>query len=512
MKKWLIFLVFAALLCMCSAVLAESVHVHSYDWDVYQYDLTHHWHVCVECGEKLYYGPHTVRCTSQNRGTCEVCGAAMGEGNISVTHAETAMYYDQEYHWKSCIACGEVFSRGRHEGACSAPGRCLVCGAQQSQGADVPEVPHAFNAGQYDYDYTSHWNQCSVCGEKVNREKHIASCAAPNICQTCGARASEGAVLDVTQHVWKQQFDAKYHWQECSKCGQIAERETHYASCASSDPGTCSVCGASSAAGADISGVTHMYSSVWYHDGDEHWHVCTRCGKKTQVGLHYALCVAPGVCAVCGADYGGQPRHETPSRYEQNGASGHRYVCSACGQTVAEPHVISSGVCIVCGYVRPAATASPTPAPTKAPVTQPTARPTSKPTAAPTARPTSAPTASAASRPAAALAAPPTGEPSPAPDLPAPLYVIEDFAFDGEFVTGVVRHVEGTAELEKLFLRMDVTFKVGGDVTLVFPAEKDIPFRFGVWGEVEILVIAVTQAMDCMQSDEPCEVFGSLSF
>ena len=96
----------------------------------------------------------------------------------------------------------------------------------------------------------------------------------------------------------------------------------------------------------------HSYSDEWATDGTQHWHECTVCGDKTDVGAHSggtATCCDKAVCDVCGKEYGEldadnhaggtEIRDAVAATEETEGYTGDKY-CLGCGVLLEEGTVI----------------------------------------------------------------------------------------------------------------------------------------------------------------------------
>ena len=498
MKKLIaaIGLAFILLIC-CAAALSEQPHVHSYDWNYYEYDGTYHWRVCLECGEKLYYTAHYVHCTNQNKRICEDCGAVLTEDAPTTLHGEFELRHDIQYHWMECAACGEIRNIAAHTGTCSQPGICTVCGATEAEGAEVISASHIY---VQQHDELGHWSVCKVCGTETEKEDHFASCANPDECLQCGALKSEGADIPQPDHDWQLQMDAKYHWDECSVCGLITAREQHYALCTMEIPHLCAVCGAAEEDGAAVAPPAHYYSDPMDFNEDSHWYVCVMCGEKI---------------------------NESPHVFEEN-------ECIFCGflKTV-EPTATPAPETSDEPTVTPAPETSDEPTATPAPETsdEPTATPTpeasDEPTATPapdiTPKPTATPTPDITPKPTATptpdITPKPTATPAPTPDPNAnltqqlPLYTVEDIFFDGSYISGRAVHEEGTPEAEQLFVRLELILPDGSDLVIVIPVTgEEGAFEAAFAGNVKISRLVLTDTIHCVRPDDVWNQLGMYAF
>ncbi len=460
LKKTAALMIAVILLCGYTMAYSDQTvypHIHSYDWDVYEYDGTYHWRVCLTCGEKLYYTVHFVHCTSDNKKVCEACGARLRDDDAAVIHDHFEQYHDSQYHWQQCEACGYIKEKEAHAGECGRPGVCVVCGASRAGGARVESPDHSYTQS---FDQTGHWLTCTFCGAETEKESHWAACANPDKCAQCGALKSDGAVLSEPEHNWVTLMDAGFHWDECSVCGAITGREAHYALCTSENPGVCAVCGASAEDGAGIPPVTHYYSDPMAWDEDAHWYVCVLCGEKIKQGAHV---YEDGKCIFCGYI---QPFAPTPEPTE-------------------EPTAVPT----------PAPTLTPTPAPTEKPTEKPTAKPTRKPTARPTAAPTLVP------------AVPPATETQPR-------YGFADCAFDGTYISGRIIHVEKTPEAKQVFIRIEVLLQDGSILVIVVPVSGgDGAFEAAILADSAIIVsLKISDSIRCIRPEDEWNQLGALVF
>ena len=140
--------------------------------------------------------------------------------------------------------------------------------------------------------------------------------------------------------------DDQTHTQYCvnSSCSQggVMDTQEHFASCV--DPSVCGVCGYP----CDGAAMGHVYHGAEYlYDETGHWQACVLCGDEyeSQRGEHLALC-GTNVCVECGMT-GDMPT----SHYWANGYSisdtQHYKECLGCGEvTYSADHVYSSKVIV----------------------------------------------------------------------------------------------------------------------------------------------------------------------
>lgn len=108
----------------------------------------------------------------------------------------------------------------------------------------------------------------------------------------------------------------------------------------------------------------HKFSAAWSKNFQEHWHACTLCGEKKDVGKHYPGPAATEeeaqICLTCG--YVMTPRLNHTHEFQEElsfDETGHWYACEGCEeQGDYESHVYDGPCdpdCNVCGYVTEAA-------------------------------------------------------------------------------------------------------------------------------------------------------------
>ena len=120
----------------------------------------------------------------------------------------------------------------------------------------------------------------------------------------------------------------------------------------SCDPG-CNVCGAERS-------VSHKFSGIWSKNSTQHWHACSVCGEKSDIGAHYPGPVATEeraqYCLTCGLMMMPQKAHTHvySSTYTSDEAE-HWYGCTGCDERdCPAPHSYDNPCdpdCNVCGRV-----------------------------------------------------------------------------------------------------------------------------------------------------------------
>lgn len=286
---------------------------------------------CVEAGTKTF--------------SCGVCGASKTESVPPAGHTYGSWQRrDDSSHSRSCTVCGgeETGTHRWDDGQVTTPATCLAQGEKTYLCADcgdakketLPVSDHAY--AQWYVDEKNHSRTCGVCG-KAESGPHNWSAGMVEIPATC---AEEGALVYV-----------------CSECGGalielIPKLTTHtYDNACDSD---CNVCG-------ETRDAKHKFSAAWSKNSMEHWHVCTLCGERAEVGSHYPGPAATEekaqLCLTCG--YTMTPRlnhtHHFSDRLSRD-ETGHWYACDGCEeQKDFEEHLFDSPCdpdCRLCGYER----------------------------------------------------------------------------------------------------------------------------------------------------------------
>ena len=158
-------------------------HVHQWatEWTS---DGTHHWHECTAEGctltagtansEKGGYAEHNwtaANCTTAK--TCSICGKTEGSA-LGHDHNGPWVTTDENEHWKVCAreGCNEQLDKAVHNpsawvnvGDGYHHQTCTVCERELEHEACTFGQPLKYNA-------TSHWEECTKCGNKQNEAAH----------------------------------------------------------------------------------------------------------------------------------------------------------------------------------------------------------------------------------------------------------------------------------------------------------------------------------------------------
>ena len=158
-------------------------HVHQWatEWTS---DGSHHWHECTAEGctltagtansEKDGYEEHNwtaANCTTAK--TCSICGKTEGSA-LGHDHNGPWVTTDENEHWKVCAreGCNEQLDKAVHTtsawvnvGDGYHHQTCTVCERELEHVACTFGQPLKYNA-------TSHWEECTKCGNKQNEAAH----------------------------------------------------------------------------------------------------------------------------------------------------------------------------------------------------------------------------------------------------------------------------------------------------------------------------------------------------
>lgn len=305
----------------------ESVHEHSWGEGSVTTEAS-----CTAPGVKTY--------------TCS-CGETKTENLDAAGHAFGSWAQAGEGHERVCGTCGEketgahsMSSQVTTEPTCKDKGvktnSCSACGFSYTEEIAVSST-HSY--GEWDGDEGSHIRTCGVCGATDSGAHSWSSenVTVPATCKEEGVSAilctvCGGALYEVlpklTTHTYDDVCDA-----DCNVCG--AKRDT-----------------------------AHKFSAVWTKNYKEHWHACTRCGEKSDIGDHYPGPAATEekdqICLTCG--YVMTPKKGHVHKYSEDWSSdetGHWYPCEGCEDqkdfAYHEYDDLCDPDCNICGFESPTA-------------------------------------------------------------------------------------------------------------------------------------------------------------
>ena len=359
-------------------------------------DSTKHWQECSKCGitkdgstenhqvttwEDNGDGAHSGLCTVCNYkvtelhsygddNKCTDCGATKPEGECEHNWTEDK---DEINHWEKCTKCNDIRNKEEHKittwtdnGDGTHSGTCTVCSYKVTKEHSYGDDDKCTDCGtakpeetcEHDWkqknDTQYHWEECTKCKDTRNKEEHKITTWADNRdgthsgnctvcsykitkehnygdddkCTDCGITKPE----ETCEHDWKQKNDTQYHWEECTKCKDIRNKEEHTVTTWADNrdgthSGACTVCEYKITESHDYNdddkcsdcGTTKPEETCehdWKEKGDNkyHWEECTKCGKIKNKEEH------------------------TITKWEDNGDGTHKGTCKKCNQTISRNH------------------------------------------------------------------------------------------------------------------------------------------------------------------------------
>ncbi len=174
-------------------------------------DETYHWEKCSKCSETRNKETHTVTTWSDkgngtHSGTCECGQTISGEHEYGTDNKCTKcgsekatttcehdwkMEKDETYHWEKCSKCSEIRNK----------------------------ETHTMSAAQ-DAGNGNHVKTCTKCNYKKTSEHEYGT---DGKCKECGTEKT----VEACTHDWQYKSDETYHWEKCSKCSEIRNKEKH---------------------------------------------------------------------------------------------------------------------------------------------------------------------------------------------------------------------------------------------------------------------------------------------
>ncbi len=235
------------------------------------------------------------------------------ESETHVHSWKTTWSSDGTNHWHDCEGCDEKKDVAAHVFNDAHDNVCDICGYEREIAEDhTPSVdwssdeefhwhscmhegcdivydrnPHQIQS-VWSYDETGHWHECSTCGYLKGFEVHIYDDEFDATCNTCGFERTPAHA-----HNWASEWssDENNHWHACSGCDEKNDLGTHVFD--DDHDTTCNTCGYVRDIG------DHTPKSAWSHDKLHHWHACNHpnCESKFDYGEHN--CRKTGTCVVC---------------------------------------------------------------------------------------------------------------------------------------------------------------------------------------------------------------------
>lgn len=235
---------------LCGEEIEKTSHTFSI---VFSDDETYHWHECTVCGAKTGVEEHVPGpdATEWNPQVCTICGRILKTANRHFHDISQRWTANGMGHWHACSGCNELFNYGKHVYDNDCDATCNVCGyVRKTITHDYAEV--------WSSDGTSHWHECTNCGERIDVAAHVAGPAATEtssqVCTVCGYVITPAlGHTHKFDSAWKT--DAASHWHECiAGDGAVTGKEAHTfgewtvtknatSSASGEKEHTCSVCG-----------------------------------------------------------------------------------------------------------------------------------------------------------------------------------------------------------------------------------------------------------------------------
>ena len=272
-----------------------------------------------EHGTKLGHTGGTATCIS--KAVCTRCSQEYGD---TLTHVYTnedaietylksgATCTSKAIYYKNCATCDkagtETFEYGENKAhsyiekvedkylksaaSCTAKAvyfkSCQDCGIEGTGTFEIGDTPTHQYKTSLSYNSSSHWYECSKCGDKKDSESH----SSPLSCSVCGYRKAPTPTPTPSHtHSYNSSWtsDANKHWHACSGCSSVKDKNEHtYENACDTD---CSVCGY-------VRTVNHNYSTEWSKDEKVHWYECSVCGDKKNEASH-TIDATNQTCSIC---------------------------------------------------------------------------------------------------------------------------------------------------------------------------------------------------------------------
>lgn len=360
-------------------------------------DATHCWEVCEYCGEEIYKTEHDFPCNRPE--TCSLCGAPNTTGEV--THWFVNQEYDETHCWHTCGNCGVANERTPHWAPCTkGTAMCEGCGqpcemthqwehTSQVMGNCVEGTKNTFVCAdcgeektetepstgecwfELAYDADKHWFYCTGCGLVKEEQPHYESCDSetPNTCYLCEQPCEPNHPnRTYTTLVFPSCIAEGTSQVTCNYCGEqwtevmniqpenhfnMEEIAVTFPNCKEDGSRTlkCLDCGAEVVESMGTDG------GCWYvfvNKGDTHVLMCEGCGAVDSEDVHYISCTGGSTCMYCGATgVSGDVAHNVPGD-AQGDANSHWWECVDCNEKVwaGEHHAfcdMDTTVCMSCG-------------------------------------------------------------------------------------------------------------------------------------------------------------------
>ena len=334
---------------------------------------------------------HTIRCS--------VCGQKKDEAHADRPGDVSDVWqHDGTNHW-NVYGCGTIMNKAAHTwdagvvttpATCTTDGvktyTCKVCKATKTE--PIPVIAHKY---EWKHDETNHWQECSVCGNTIDKAEHTYASHKCEDTATC-TKAECGYVKPAGQHSWND--------------GEV----TTPATCTTDGVKTytCKVCSETKTEPIKASGHSltkvEAVAATCTEGGNNEYYTCSVCKKVfkadkttettvadetlaalghklTKTEAKAATCTEAGnseyyTCGNCGkffSDEAGKNEsakdswvikalgHDFTGAWVNTDAAGHYHKCSRCDATdTVVKHTFNGkpcneeDKCTVCGYVKAA--------------------------------------------------------------------------------------------------------------------------------------------------------------
>ena len=195
---------------------------------------------------------------------------------------------------------------------------------------------------------------CSLCDDVLIQvipklTTHTYTNACDTECNVCGETRE-------AEHKFSAQWsrNSSQHWHACTLCGEKSDVGGHFAGPAATEDKDqiCLTCGYILTYKL---GHKHKYATVWTSDKTGHWYACEGCEDKGEFEAHTYDNSCDSDCNECG--YVTETAHSMDGDWVSD-ETGHWLVCSACGEKgKLEEHVANSDadetekqLCLVCNF------------------------------------------------------------------------------------------------------------------------------------------------------------------
>ncbi len=220
--------------------------------------------------------------------SCENCDLEHRQEFPATGHNLSEYIIDAQGHYKKCLNrnCTYRANQGTHSYDHACDTDCNICGYLR---VTYHDWEHTYRS-----DAHTHWNACSVCGEKKNESAHsggTATCQQLAKCETCQQPYGEFA-----DHSYTQQNATNTYLKAPATCTDAA---VYYFSC------ECGAKGSLTFSYGDALG--HNWEEDYTTSGQKHWIECTACDAIKDEADHSggtATCQTYAKCETCQQPYG----------------------------------------------------------------------------------------------------------------------------------------------------------------------------------------------------------------